>query len=59
MEKTLQQEENRSDSQSLKTQDCWKLIEHFEEFLVHACPVLTHLFRHLLLVTVPRVDSLV
>lgn len=44
--------------QNLKT-DCWKLIEHFEELLLHACPVLMHFLRHLLLVTVPKVDGLV
>lgn len=44
--------------QSLKT-DCWKLIEHFEELLLHACPVLMHFLRHLLLVTVSKVDGLV
>lgn len=44
--------------QSLKT-ECWKLIEHFEELLLHACPVLMHFLRHLLLVTISKVHGLV
>lgn len=36
MEKTLQQEENSSDSEKPQDPNCWRLIEHFEELLLHS-----------------------
>lgn len=57
MEKTLQQEENSSDSAKPQDTDCWKLMEHFEELLLYAGLVLMQFLRHLLLVTVPKVPK--